>query len=461
MDHKTRQEFSKKIKYKIWLFYCSYRYRFIPAAGNFLSILQRQVFLSVVIIFVAISFRYYILGTNTEMNAIASFSKIEDTSTPSLVKNSSKENALEHAKKHTNPTYVCPMHSDVLSNDPDATCPICGMDLVIIENVAGEEGIVSISPRVINMLGVKTRKVKKRTLYRRIDSVGNIKYDENKIRHIHLRTDGWVEYLAVKALGERVKKGDLLFKVYSPKLVNAQEELLQSLSMKNTSLLSASRDRLISLGMSKHQVRKLEKSKKVIPLVSYYAPQSGVVSELNIREGMFVKPSQSIISLVNMMTIWLIANIFENQAAWVKIGDRAEAELSFIPGKIWKGTVEHIYPTLDSRTRSLEVRLRFDNPDEILKVNMYADVNIFVDPKRNVLTIPRESLIRTGEGDRVIIALGDGKFKPVSVNIGIESNNKIEILNGLQEGDEVVISSQFLIDSESSLRASLSRLSGD
>ncbi len=454
MDH-------KKIKYNLWLFRCSYRYRFKPVINNFISILQKQVFLSIIIFFSVITFRYYILDTNTEINAIASFSENDGISSPSLINNSSKESALEHAKKHTDPTYVCPMHSDVLSNDPDATCPICGMDLVIIENLDGEEGIVSISPRVVNMLGVQTKKVKKRTLYRRIDSFGNIKYDENKIRHVHLRTDGWVEYLAVKTLGERVKKGDLLFKVYSPKLVNAQEELLQSLNMKNMSLLSASRDRLVSLGMSKHQIRKIEKSKKPIPLVSYYAPQNGVVAELNIREGMYVKPSKSIISLADMMTVWLVANIFESQSDWVKIGDRAEVELSFMPGKIWEGTVEYIYPVLDSKTRSLEVRLRFNNPNEMLKANMYADVNIFVNPKRNALTIPRESLIRTGEGDRVIISLGDGKFKPVSVKIGIESNNKVEILDGLQEGDEVVVSSQFLIDSESSLRASLSRLSGN
>ncbi len=460
MDHTTRNKFSEKIKYKIWLFSCSCRYLFKPAIVKFVSILQRQVFLAVVIIFSFIGFKYYITGSNSEIDVNASFSKNEHVEISSLDKNDSKETAIEHAKKHTNPMYVCPMHPDILNRDPNATCPICGMDLVLIERSSDEEGIISISPRVINMLGVQIKKVKKRTLYRRINTVGNIKYNENKIRHIHLRTDGWVEYLAVKTLGERVKKGDLLFKVYSPKLVNAQEELLQSANMKNTSLLSASRDRLISLGMSKKQIRNLEKSKKLIPLVSYFSPQNGIIAELNIREGMFVKPSKSIISLVNMTTVWLVANIFESQSNWVQEGDRAEAILSFMPGKIWEGTVEHIYPILDAKTRSLEVRLRFNNPGEILKANMYADVNIFVSPKRNVLTIPRESLIRTGDGDRVIIALGDGKFKPVSVRVGIESNNKFEVISGLQESDEVVVSSQFLIDSESSLRASLSRLSG-
>ncbi|MCF6256099.1 MAG: efflux RND transporter periplasmic adaptor subunit [Gammaproteobacteria bacterium] len=472
----TKQtNFRDKIEHcKTWLLNCSYRYRyhyrynydyrFKPAADKFSSVLKKQALLATLLIFTTVGLSYY-TSSSIDFDAVASVNTFNPIDTPASANTPEpiqipSESALKHAKKHTDPTYVCPMHTDVISNDPKATCPICGMDLVAINNTSDEAGVISISPRVINMLGVHTRKAKRKTLYRYIDSVGNVKYDENKISHMHLRTDGWVEHLAVKTLGERVKKGDLLFKIYSPKLVNAQEELLQSLDLENNSLADASQDRLIALGMSKSQIRTLKKSRKIIPLINYYAPQNGVVSELNIREGMFVKPSESIISLVDMTTIWLIANIFESQADWVKIGDRATAELPFMPGKIWDGTIDYIYPILDPQTRSLEVRLRFNNPDELLKANMYADVKIFTEPKRKVLIIPRESLIRTGEGDRVIIALGDGKFKPVTVKVGIESNNKIEILHGLKEGDEVVVSSQFLIDSESNLQASLLRMSG-
>ncbi len=475
MRHNNQTDFRGKIEYyKTWLLNCSYRYRyryrynydyrFKPAADKFASVLKKQALLTTFLIITTIGLSYY-TSSSIDFDAVASVNTLSPIDTPVSVNTpeltqATSESALEHAKKHTDPTYVCPMHTDIISNDPKATCPICGMDLVVVDNSGGETGVISISPRVINMLGVHTSKAKRRTLYRYIDSVGNVKYDENKISHMHLRTDGWVEHLAVKTLGERVKKGDLLFKIYSPKLVNAQEELLQSLDLENNSLADASQDRLIALGMSKPQIRTLKKSRKIIPLINYYAPQNGVISELNIREGMFVKPSESIISLVDMTTIWLIANIFESQADWVKIGDRATAELPFMPGKTWDGTIEYIYPVLDPKTRSLEVRLRFNNPDELLKANMYADVKIFTKPKRKVLIIPRESLIRTGEGDRVIIALGDGKFKPVTVKVGIESNNKIEILHGLKEGDEVVVSSQFLIDSESNLRASLLRMSG-
>ncbi|MCF6338990.1 MAG: efflux RND transporter periplasmic adaptor subunit [Gammaproteobacteria bacterium] len=475
MRHNNQTDFRDKIEhYKTWLLNCSYRYRyryrynydyhFKPAADKFASVLKKQALLATFLISATIGLSYY-SSSSIDFDAVASVTTLSPIDTPVPVNTpeltqATSESALEHAKKHTNPTYVCPMHTDIISNDPKATCPICGMDLVAINNTDGETGVISISPRIINMLGVHTRKVTRRTLYRYIDSVGNVKYDENKISHMHLRTDGWVEHLAVKTLGERVKKGDLLFKIYSPKLVNAQEELLQSLDLENNSLADASQDRLIALGMSKSQIRTLKKSRKIIPLINYYAPQNGVISELNIREGMFVKPSESIISLVDMTTIWLIASIFESQADWVKIGDRATAELPFMPGKTWDGTIEYIYPLLDPKTRSLEVRLRFNNPDELLKANMYADVKIFTKPKRKVLVIPHESLIRTGEGDRVIIALGDGKFKPVTVKVGIESNNKIEILHGLKEGDEIVVSSQFLIDSESNLRASLLRMSG-
>ena len=462
--------------------------------SRILPMLQKQVFIAVVLIGAAVGFRYYILDVDSDMHAIASSKSFNldnrldfqssdinanstgqpnnaskpDTKAKSanlmLARNDTdggkqSETAMEHASKHSSPTYVCPMHPTVISKDADATCPLCGMDLVVVET-GGEAGVVSISARVINLLGVRTSKVKKKTLYRRINSVGNIQFDENKISHIHLRTDGWIEELTVKSLGDRVKPGDLLFRLYSPKLVNAQEELLQSIDIGNDPLTDASRERLYSLGMSKLQISELEQSGELRRLVDYYAPHAGVVSNLNVREGMFVKPTKSIVSLVDMSSIWLVANVFESQADWVELGNKAKATMSFRPGQTWKGVVEHIYPSLNAKTRSLEVRLRFDNPDENLKANMFANVIIFAKPKKKVLTIPLESVIRTGEGDRVIVAMGEGRFKPVAISTGIESNNKIEVLSGLNEGEQVVTSSQFLIDSESSLRASLLRMSG-
>ncbi len=369
------------------------------------------------------------------------------------------DTALEHAAKHAQQNYVCPMHPDVISNDPNATCPICGMDLVPLET-GGEAGIVKLTPTVMNSLGVRTAKAKRRTLYRRIDSVGYINVDENNIRTISLRSEGWVERLVVKTSGERVTKGQLLMELYAPILVNAQEEYLQAMRHKNELLIKASRDRLTALGVAEEQIAILEEAKAVEPLVKVYAPQSGIVSELNVREGMFVKPSQNLLNLVDLSSVWLMVDIFERQADWVQTGQRAEATLPFMPGKSWEGKVEYVYPSLDASTRSLKVRLRFDNFEEDLKPNMYADVTIYAKPKREALTIPREALIRTGNEKRVVVALGEGKFIPMPISTGMETDDRVEVLSGLAEGDEVVTSSQFLIDSESSLKAALARMAG-
>ena len=369
------------------------------------------------------------------------------------------DTALEHAAKHAQASYVCPMHSEIISNDPTAKCPICGMDLVLLET-GGEAGIVKLTPTVMNSLGVRTAKTKRRTLYRRIDSVGYINLDENNLRTISLRSEGWVEHLVVKTSGERVTKGQLLLEIYSPVLVNAQEEYLQAMGHNNKLLIKASRERLIALGVAEEQIQILEQSKVVEPLVKIYAPQSGIVSDLTVREGMFVKPSQNILNLADLSSVWLIVDIFERQADWVETGQRAEATLPFMPGKSWEGKVEYIYPSLDAATRSLKVRLRFDNFEEDLKPNMYADVTIYAKPKREILTIPREALIRTGNEKRVVVSLGGGKFIPMPVSTGMETDDRVEVLNGLTEGDEVVTSSQFLIDSESSLKAALARMAG-
>ena len=374
---------------------------------------------------------------------------------------SSKETALGHAKKHADPNYVCPMHPEIVTSDPEATCPICGMDLVVLES-NGEAGVVQLTQSVINALGVRTAKVKRRTLYRRINSIGYITVDEKNIRSISLRTEGWIEKLEVNSIGERVEKGDLLFQVYAPKLVNAQEEYVQALELDqgDGSLIAASKSRLRALGISFAQIETLRNNKKVEQLINIYAPQDGVVSELSLHEGDFAPPSKAVISLVDLSSVWLMADIFENRVGWVKEGQRAEATLSFMPGKTWEGSVEYVYPSLDAKTRSIKARLRFDNPGELLKPNMYANVNIFVKPKRKVLVIPREAVIRTGNQARVIVAEGEGKFKPVIIHTGIETDTKVEVIGGLDKGQEVVVSSQFLIDSESSMRAALMRLAG-
>ena len=354
--------------------------------------------------------------------------------------------------------WVAPMDANY-RRDKAGKSPM-GMDLIPFYAGADEDGsTVTISPTVVQNLGVRTAKAELTRLWRGIDTVGYVDYDESKVSHIHLLTEGWIEKLVVESEGERVKKGDFLFDLYSPKLVNAQEELVTALATGNKGLIKATKERLAALGISSSQIKKLQKTKKVKQRISIYAPQDGVVSDLPVREGMFVKPSQKVMTLGDLSSVWLLAEVFERQSQWVQVGQAAEVSLSYIPGKTWEGEVEYIYPSLDPKTRTLKVRLRFENPGERLKPNMYANVKIYGGAKENSIVIPLEGLIRTGRDERVIIALGEGRFEARDVKAGIESGNYVEILDGVNDGDKIVTSGQFLIDSEASMRASLTRMS--
>jgi len=406
------------------------------------------------------------------------------------------ETALEHAGKHLDPKYVCPMHPTILQDEP-GSCPLCGMDLVekeqeqpkekkILYWVAPmdpnfrqdgpgkspmgmdlvpfyEEGTddnaVTISPTIVQNLGVRTAQVEVGKLWKRVDSVGYVDFDENLISHVHLRTEGWIEKLAVKSEGERVKKGELLFELYSPTLVNAQDEYLQALRSKNRRLISASYERLRALGVEKSQINRIKKTGKSEQLIKVRASQDGIVSKLNAREGMFVKPRMEVMTLADLSTIWIQVEIFEREAEWVQVGKPAEITLSYLPGRTWEGKVEYVYPSLDPRTRTLRARLKFDNPDESLKPNMFANVTIFGGATQEMVSIPTEALIRTGDSERVIISLGEGRFAPRNVVSGIESGDRIQIIEGLNDSEYVVTSSQFLLDSEASIKASLNRMS--
>ena len=332
----------------------------------------------------------------------------------------------------------------------------------LIPYYAGENdggSTVTISPSVVQNLGVRTAKAERTRLWRGINTVGYVNYDESKVSHIHLRTAGWVENLMVKSAGERVKKGDRLFDLYAPELVNVQEEYVAALSSGNKGLIRASKKRLSALGISDSQVNQLRKNKRVKQRISIYASQDGIVSDLPVREGMYIQPAMKVMTLGDLSSVWLLAEVFERQSQWVEVGQSADVTLSYLPGKTWEGKVEYIYPDLDPKMRTLKVRLRFDNPDEKLKPNMYAKVKIYGGAKENTIVIPLEGLIRTGREERVIISLGDGKFEARNVKSGIESGDYVEILEGVKEGDKIVTSGQFLIDSEASMRASFTRMS--
>lgn len=359
--------------------------------------------------------------------------------------------------------WVAPMDANYRRDKPGKS-PM-GMELVPVyanasgdSGDSGDSGKVIIAAEVIQNLGVRTATVKRSALQRVIDTVGYVEYDETRVSHIHLRTEGWIEQLVAHSEGERISKGEQLLALYSPELVNAQEEFVQALALGNNTLTRASRERLVALGIPADQVKQLEKTRKVRQNIAIYSPQDGVVSKLMVRLGMYVTPKTQVMSLADLSSVWLIAEVFESQADWVKVGQTAEVSLAFLPGRIWEGTVEYIYPSLDAKTRTLKARLRFDNPDEALKPNMYANVRIFGGARDDTIVIPVEALIRTGRESRVVMALGEGRFASRTVTAGIESGDQVEIIAGLEPGEEVVTSGQFLIDSEASLKASMTRM---
>jgi len=354
--------------------------------------------------------------------------------------------------------WVAPMDPGYRRDKPGKS-PM-GMDLVPVyaDDATGGENGVTISPSLENSLGVRTEVAAVRPLWRRVEATGYVSFDETRISHIHLRTEGWIVRLAVNAEGERVERGQLLFELYSPELVNAQKEFLQAHRRGDERLSAGAAEKLRALGMIPSEVEALRQTGEVFENIKVIAPRSGVVTDLMVREGMYVQPNMAALSLAGLDSVWLQAEVFESQAEWVAQGQAAEAWLDYLPGSVFSGEVDYVYPVLDPQTRTLRVRLRFDNPGEKLKPNMYARVSIFGRLRPRALSVPREALIRGPERDRVVVAMGGGRFEVHEVLAGMESGEWVEIIAGISEGDEVVTSAQFLIDSEASLTGSVVRL---
>jgi len=354
--------------------------------------------------------------------------------------------------------WKAPMDPNFRSDEPGKS-PM-GMDLVPVYAGAGDddESVVTISPQVVNNLGVRTEQAQYGVLSRRIDTVGYVGYDEDTLQHIRTRVDGWIESLEITATGDPVRKGQTLFELYSPTLVNAEEEFLTAQRSGNSTLLKASRERLVALGVSTSEIDRLSKTGKVNQRLAVTAQIDGVVADLAVREGGFITPASEVMSIAKLDRVWVLAEVFERQADWIKPGQRAEVELDYLPGKRIQGTVDYIYPELDLKTRTLKVRMRFDNKNDVFRPNMFARVTIHGTETSAVVHVPREALIRGGATDRVVLAMGEGKFRAQPVQIGIESGDRVEILSGIGTTDLVVTSGQFLIDSESNVESALARM---
>ena len=358
--------------------------------------------------------------------------------------------------------WQAPMDPNYRRDEPGKS-PM-GMDLVPVyadEAQGADAALVSIDPSIVSNLGVRTAPAEHGPISRRINTVGYVGFDEDTVHHVHSRVDGWIENLSVTATGDPVTQGQVLYQLYSPALVNAQEEYLAVLNSSDTALHKASRERLAALGISASEIKRLDSERTVRQRVPVRAHSDGVVAHLGVRHGMYVTPATEIMSIADLNRVWVQVEVFERQSAWVEAGQRAEVQLDYLPGKRWQGTVDYVYPELDPNTRTLKVRLRFDNPTAVLRPNMFASVTIFGTPTDTVVHVPREALIRGGTVDRIVLAEGGGGFRSQAVVPGIESGDRIEIRSGVAPGDRVVVSGQFLIDSESNIGSALKRLDGE
>jgi membrane fusion protein, copper/silver efflux system len=398
----------------------------------------------------------------TSMVAAAIFgSVLTFAGTTFLGEPSSSESVSSEPAERKPEYWVAPMDANYKRDKPGKS-PM-GMDLIPVYSDGGSgsdsgPGTIKISPEVVNNLGVRTAMAEYKPLHTQIKTVGYVKYDEDQLVHIHPRVKGWIEKLYVKAEGDPVEKNQPLYEIYSPELVNAQEELLLALDRKNMRLIKAAEARLFALQIPKSAIKQLKKTRQVKQSITFFAPQSGVIDNMNIREGFYVMPGKTIMSIGQIKQVWVEAEVFESQSSEVKAGLPVTMSLDYTPGIEWLGKVDYVYPTLDVKTRTLKVRLRFENKDDRLKPNMFAQVIIHPSKDQKSLLVPKEAVIRSGSTERVVLALGKGRFKSVEVKVGRYDDKSVEILAGIDAGEKVVTSAQFLLDSESSKSSDFKRM---
>ena len=361
--------------------------------------------------------------------------------------------------------YVCPMHPHIVQAEP-GTCPICGMDLVARKNTAQRQVSIQVDAGMQQQLGIRTSSVERRTFWRYYPTLATVQWNDNARQHIHTRAAGWLETLAIRSEGQVVEQGDLLYEIYSPELVVAQQDFLQALEAASGSLrerlLRDARMRLQLLGFSAELIEQLQRSGELRYRVPVYATQAGVVTALNVAQGMYVQPANELLTLTGANQFWLIADVPERYADWLRVGAPADISLAAAGLNGFETRIDYIYPELDPQSRTQRVRILLPQQaaTAALAVGMQAQVELYGGPKRDALAVPLESLIVTGANNRVIVQQDDGEFVQREVHVGLIINDYAEILHGLNDGERVVTSGQFLLDSEASLRSNFSG-SGD
>jgi Cu(I)/Ag(I) efflux system membrane fusion protein len=350
--------------------------------------------------------------------------------------------------------------------DRPGKSPFMDMELQPVYAEDSEEGAIAISARVQQNLGVRTAEVKRGFMAPRIEAVGSVAYNERDVAVVQARSNGFLERLWVRAPLERVSKGEALAEIYVPDWVAAQEEYLaakrigtQTAADALGNLADAARQRMRLAGMSEEQIRMVDSAGKVQARWTVAAPIGGIVGELTAREGMTVMNGAPLFRINGLSSVWVNAEVAEAQASQVRPGNAVEARASGAPGTVFKGKVSAILPEVNAATRTIKARIELANPAGELVPGMFVSVNFAPAASREVLLIPSEAVIQTGKRSVVMVALDDGKFAPVDVELGLDSDGQTEVRAGLQLGQKVVVSGQFLLDSEANLKATATRMS--
>lgn len=364
--------------------------------------------------------------------------------------------------------------------NPEITSPVpakdnMGMDYIPVyadADEAGPSGTVTIDPTTVQNIGVRTAVAEVGTIAREVHTLGRIDYDERRISRLHPKTQGWVEELRIGTTGEAIDDDEILLSIYSPQLVSSQQEFLLALNSFETlsespfpdvrrgaaDLVETSLERLRLLDVPEHQIEMLRNSHEVMKLLHIHSPARGIVVNVGIREGQFVTPQSELYVIADLSAVWVFVDIFEEELPWVSVGDEAEMRVTAVPGTTLRGQLTYIYPYAESKTRTIKARLEFDNKDLLLKPDMFADVTIHASPRENVIVVPSEAIIRSGLREQVFVVREPGKFEPRVVELGVTSGGSTEIRSGVAAGEEVVVSAQFLIDSESKLREAAAKM---
>lgn len=379
------------------------------------------------------------------------------------------------AAKERKPLYYRnPMDPGITSSVPAKD--YMGMDYVPVYADGGGDvdkvGTVRIDPVVVQNIGVRTQSALKKTFGRAIRAAGRIDFDEQKMARLHPKVEGWIEEIMVDKTGQSVSEDDILLSIYSPKLVSTQQEYLLALNnlavledspideirLGARDLVRSARERLQLFDVPEHQIRELEASKKVKKNIHIHTPVSGTVIRIGARQGQYVTPGTELFMIVDLSQVWVYAGVYDYELPWIKEGDSVEMTLVSVPGTVFNGSLAYIYPYAEANTRTTKVRMVFDNPELLLRPDMLAEVVIHSDTRENVIVIPSEAVIRSGDRTQVFVKRGPGKFEPRLVELGVESGGQVAVLKGVAEGEEVVTSAQFLVDSESKLSEATAKM---